>query len=644
MPRSDSFFRTSVVIVFLTSAMSGVSSRAYAQEAAADQSFNRLSIEQLSRIDVTSVSKRSEPLSETAAAIQVLTQDDLRRAGVVYLVEALRLADAMFVGQFDARTWIVQPRGLAINGANKMQVLLDGRSIYSPFYSGIFWDVQDYSIDDIERIEVIRGPGASLWGANAVNGVINVITKRASEATVGTTASVGAGKEDRLLTGIRHSGRIGTRAHYRAYGKFTLRDAQILSTGLSAEDPLRRGQVGFRADWDRSAREQITVQGDAYLGRLGLMDLPDTPVSGGNLLARWTHTTVGGAQWQVQAYYDRVARTVANQFGEKRNTFDIEVQHQSQAGDRHHLLWGGGYRVSSDATARTPTLFFDPQKRSTHLQSLFVQDEITLHPRLFATVGTKLEHNSFTGVELQPTGRLRFTPHAAGTLWGAVSRAVRMPTRFDSDIRFTQDGVTFFAVGDADFKSEVVVAYEAGYRTTIGPRLSLDVSTYRNAYDNLRSQELGVSPISLIVFGNTIEGRVVGVEAGATVQAASGVQLHGSYARLSRELVKKPGSQDISGGEGNDPRHLATLQVFTTPGPSVSASLLLRYVGELPSPFTPAYVEADVALLWNPRPRLELALVGQNLLRASHAEFPQAGPVFEEIQRNVYGRVTLRIP
>ncbi len=425
-----------------------------AQEAAAEQSFNRLSIEELSRIDVTSVSKRAEPISEAAAAIQVLTQDDLRRAGVLYLVEALRLADAMYVGQFDGRTWVVQPRGLAINGANKMQVLLDGRSIYSPFYSGIFWDVQDYSIDDIERIEIIRGPGASLWGANAVNGVINVITKRASEATSGTTASVGVGKEDRFLTVVRHSGPIGTRAHYRAYGKFTLRDAQILSTGVSADDPLRRGQAGFRADWDRSAREQITVQGDAYIGRLGLMDSEDTPVSGGNLLARWTHTTVGGSQWQVQAYYDRVARTVPDQFGEKRNTFDVEIQHESQLGARHHVLWGGGYRVSSDTTAQTPTLFFDPQKRTTQLQSLFVQDEIQLHPRLFATVGTKLEHNDFTGVEFQPTGRLRFTPHAAGTLWGAVSRAVRMPTRFDSDIRFTAGGPGFFAVGDPNFESE----------------------------------------------------------------------------------------------------------------------------------------------------------------------------------------------
>ena len=610
---------------------------------ATQQSFGRLSIEELSRIDVTSVSKRAEPISEAAAAIQVLTQDDLRRAGVLYLAEALRLADGMYVGQFDGRTWVVQSRGMAINGANKMQVLLDGRSLYSPFYSGIFWDVQDYSIDDIERIEIIRGPGASLWGANAVNGVINVITKRASESTGGSTASVGVGKEDRFLTVVRHSGPIGTTAHYRAYGKFTFRDAQILSTGVSAEDPLRRGQAGFRADWDRSARDQITVQGDAYIGRLGLMDLEDTPVSGGNLLARWTHTTVGGSQWQVQAYYDRVARTVQDQFGEKRNTFDLEIQHESQAGIRHHILWGGGYRVSSDTTAQTPTLFFDPQKRTTQLQSLFVQDEIKLHPRLFATVGTKLEHNDFTGVEFQPTGRLRFTPHAAGTVWGAVSRAVRMPTRFDSDIRFTAGGPGFFAVGDPNFQSEDLVAYEAGYRTTFGPRVSLDVSAYRNVYDDLRSQELGVSPISLIVFGNTIEGHVAGIETGVTVQAATAVQVHGSYTRLSRELVKKPGSQDISGGEGNDPKHLATLQVFTTPISTVSANFLLRYLGELPNPLTPAYTEADAVLLWNATPRMELALVGQNLLHSSHAEFPQPGPVFEKMQRNVYGRVTFRI-
>ena len=628
-------------LIVLSSCLSGT---ADAQDTPTDQpAFSRLSIEDLSRIEVISVSKRAEPLSEAAAAVQVLTQDDLRRAGVIYLAEALRLADAMYVGMFDGRTWVVQPRGLAINGANKMQVLLDGRSIYSPFYSGIFWDVQDYSIEDIERIEIIRGPGASLWGANAVNGVINIITRRASDTPAGTTASVGAGTEDRLLTVVRHAGALGSRGHYRAYGKFTFRDAQILSTGASAEDPLRRGQAGFRADWDRSAREQLTVQGDAYIGRLGLMDSPDTPVSGGNLLAHWTFTTEGGSQWQVQAYYDRVARTVANQFGEKRNTFDIELQHESRMGQRHYLLWGGGYRVSSDTTAKTPSLFFDPQARTTQLQSVFVQDEITLHPRVVATVGTKLEHNDFTGIEVQPTARVRFRPHAAGTLWGAVSRAVRMPTRFDSDIRFVAEGPGFFAVGNPDFMSETLVAYEAGYRATVNPRLSFDVSAYRNVYDDLRSQELGVSPISLIILGNTIEGRVAGIETGITVQAATGVQVHGSYTRLSRQLRKEAGSQDVSGGEGNDPKHLATLQIFTTPAAAVSANLLIRYVGALPNPETPAYTEADAVLMWTPSPRIELALVGQNLLHASHAEFPQPGPVFEKMQRNVYGRITFRL-
>jgi iron complex outermembrane receptor protein len=614
------------------------------QQASAEQSFGRLSIEELTRIDVTSVSKRAEPVNEAAAAIQVITQDDLRRAGVVYLAEAFRLADGMFVGRFDGRTWVVQARGLAINGANKMHVLLDGRSIYSPFYSGVFWDVQDYPIADIERIEIIRGPGASLWGANAVNGVINIITRRASAETVGARASVGAGTEDRFIGVVRQGGTIGSRGHYRAYGKFTYRDAQLLNTGESAEDPLRRGQAGFRADWDRTSREQFTLQGDVYIGRLGLLNSADTPVSGGNLLARWTRTTVSGSQWQVQAYYDRVARTVPDQFGEKRNTFDIEIQHESLLGTRHHLMWGGGYRVSSDSTAVTRALYFDPQRRTTALQGVFVQDEVTLHPRLRATVGTKLEHNDFTGVEVQPTGRLRFTPHANGTLWGAVSRAVRMPTRFDTDIRFIGEGPGLLAVGNREFESETVVAYEGGYRTTIGSRLSFDVSVFRNAYDDLRSQELGVSPIALISLGNTIKGHVAGLEAGVTVQAAPGVQLHGSYTRLSRELVRKAGSQDISGGEGNDPKHMATLQVFTTPSAALSANLLLRYISELPNPRTPAYAEADAVLLWTLTPRVDLSLVGQNLLHAHHPEFPVPGPVFETLQRNVYARVTFRLP
>ena len=602
--------------------------------------FKRLSIEELAQIDVTSVARRLEPVSESPAAIQVLTQDDLHRAGVVYLVEALRLADAMFVGRFDGRTWIAQPRGLAINGANKMQVLLDGRSLYSPLYSGIFWDVQDYPIKDIERIEIIRGPGASLWGANAVNGVINVITKDAAHLT-GTLASIGVGTEDRFIATLRHGGPIGN-AHYRVYTKATYRDAQVLSSGVSAEDPLRRGQAGFRADWSESSRNQFTLQGDAYIGRLGLLGSADTPVSGGNILGRWTHVTTGGQRWEGHAYYDRVARTVPNQVGEKRNTFNVEAHQELTAGRRHHVVWGGGYRVSSDDTAHT-IVFFEPPKRTTHLLSVFAQDEVALDSRTAVTLGAKLERNAYTGLELQPTIRGRFTLGRPGMVWGAISRAVRMPTRFDTDIRVAGPGGLLLASGNPEFASEQLIAYEGGLRSgALGP-VSFDIAVYRNVYDYLRSQEFNPGAPALVTLGNTIEGHIAGAEFGVNVQAAPGVQIHGSYTRMARALRRKPGSLDITGGEGNDPRHMGTLQVFTSPSATVTANLLLRFVGTLPNPPTAAYTEADATMNWIISPRWELQLVGQNLLHPELTEFPQAAPVFERVQRNVYARFHFRI-
>ena len=612
--------------------------RAQTQVAAADQSpWKRLTIEELLDIDVTTAGRRPDSIRRAPAAVQVITGDDLHRAGVRYLAEALRLADCFYVGRFDGRTWVVNTRGLNINGSNKLQVMIDGRTIYSPLFSGIFWDAQDLLIDDVERIEIIRGPGASLWGANAVHGVVNVITRRASE-TSGPLVTIGTGNEELAIADVRYGGRAGAAGAYRLYAKYGYRDAQVLLAGGSAEDPIRRGQFGGRYDRKLTRSADLTVQGDAYIGRLGLINSPDTPISGGNLLARWSQKNTRGST-QITSFVDRVERRVPDQFGERRVTFDLDAQ-QTMVVREHNVVWGGGYRGSADETDSTKILFFEPSERTTHLFNVFVQDEIQLgRSDWFATAGTKLEHNSYSGWELQPTGRIRLTKPRS-TLWAAVSRAVRMPTRFDSDIRVTA-GLPFTVItGDADFKPEQLIAYEAGLRMQPVNSFTFDVSFYHDQYRHLRSQErLPGAPITL---GNTIQGHIDGIEVAATYEPTDRLRLHGSTTWLHKDLEGAPGSLDISGGEGNDACCMARLQIFADLRDNLRLTALGRYLSALPKPHLDGYGEADLSLQWDVRRGIELALVGQNLLHDRHAEFSNGQPLLEAYERSVFVTLTLR--
>ena len=612
---------------------------AFAQQpAGGDQSqWKQLTIQELLEMDVTTAARRADPIRNTAAPIQVLTRDDLHRAGVRYLAEAFRLADGLYVGRFDGRTWIVNGRGLAINGANKMQVMIDGRSIYSPLFSGIFWDAQDVLIEDIDRIEIIRGPGASLWGANSVHGIINVITRRAAD-TQGTLVTVGTGNEEQAITDVRYGGRVSDSAAFRAYAKYGYRDAQSLATGESAQDPMRRGQIGGRLDWQASRTAEVTIQGDAYTGRIGLLNSPDTSISGGNVVARWTRRNTWGIT-QAQLFYDRVERDVPDQFGERRNTFDSDVQQNVSLIKGHSIVFGGGYRLSDDDTDVTRILFFDPKERTTHLFNVFAQDEMSLGRGIFGTLGSKLEYNSYSGWELQPTGRIRWT-RGRDTLWGAVSRAVRMPTRFDTDIRVTGGLPAVLITGNPGFRSEKMIAYEAGFRSQPMQRLSYEAAVYHDRYDDLRSQDL--IPNAPITLGNSVEGHISGIELGATWEPFAAARLHGSYTWLHRSIESTPGSTDITGGEGNDAPHLATLQIFTDLRPGLRLNVVTRYLAALPRPPVPGYAEADLTLQWDVRPWAELQFVGQNLLHDRHPEFSGGQPNLEEYDRSVFVMLTLR--
>ncbi|HEY7215787.1 MAG TPA: TonB-dependent receptor [Thermoanaerobaculia bacterium] len=603
--------------------------------------LRKMSIEELMEVDVTSVSRRSERVSGAAAAVTVITGEDIRRSGVTSLPEALRLVDALHVARFNSGTWAISARGFNVGTANKLLVLIDGRSVYTPLFAGVFWDVQDLLLDDVDRIEVIRGPGATLWGANAVNGVINVITKSA-RATPGGLAKLGAGNEEGFA-GVRYGGALGERAAYRVYTKYRSIDALAFAAGGSAEDPLRALQGGFRVDGDRSERDSYTLQGDVYRTTSGLFQHEDSRMNGGNVLGHWSRRFDAGTRLDLRAYWDRTFRRVPGQFEEHRDTWDVDFQHTLPFGRRHEVVWGLGYRVSSDDTEDTPVIAWVPGERTQTLFSAFAQDEIALVPdRVQLTVGSKLEVPEYTGLEVQPSVRLAWTPNEHRTLWGAVSRAVRAPTRLDEDSRFLF-GPVVLVQGSRDFESEEVIAYEAGYRILPRSDVSLEISTFYNVYDHLRSQEPPATGAPFpITLANGLNATTYGAEMQLNVQAAPWWRLYGAYTWFHSRFTRDPDSRDPTGGasEGDDPGNRFAIRSYVDLPRGVELDAWLRYVDSLPNPFIPSYTELDLRLGWRPSDRLELSLVGQNLLHERHAEFFTARP--EEVQRGVFGRAVWR--
>lgn len=611
--------------------------------AAAD--LKKLSIEELMEIDVMSVSRRTERLNQAAAAIAVITQEDIRRSGVTSLPEALRLVNALHVARQNQRVWGISARGFNIATANKMLVLIDGRSVYTPLFSGVFWDVQDTLLEDVERIEVIRGPGATLWGANAVNGIINVITRPAAD-TQGGLVTAGAGKEEKGFGGVRYGGKLGETGHYRAYGKYSNRDSLVLSDGSDARDPMWLGQGGFRVDWRASGRDAFTFQGDAYTGRIGEAIRDDTNVDGGNLLGRWSRTLSEDSNLELQVYWDRTHRYIPAYFEEHLDTVDLDFQHRLPLGGRHDLVWGFGYRHYVDRVDNSRSLAFLPARRDFDLFSVFAQDEASLlGDRLALTVGTKLEHNDSTGLEVQPSVRAAWKASERRTLWAAVSRAVRTPTRIDEDFRtFSPDGRSVLIRGSRDFESEELLAWELGYRIQPYPDLLLDLATFYNVYDNLRSQEPPAGSSFPVTLANKLEAETWGLELRSNLQPVQGWQVQVSYVWLDKDLHLDPDSRDPTRGvaEGNDPEHRFALRSSHNLPAGLELDGWLRYVDELPFPAVDSYTELDLRLGWRASASVDLSLVGRNLLNASHAELGPATALREEVERSLYGKVVWR--
>ena len=626
-----------------------------------------MSLEALMDIEITSVAKKPQKQSAAAAAIFVITNDDLRRWGVTNIPEALRRVPGIDVARIDANKWAITSRGFNSRFANKLLVLIDGRSVYTPLFAGVYWDNQDVALPDIDRIEVIRGPGGTLWGANAVNGVINIITKSAAD-TRGNMVSVTAGNEIRGSGVARHGGKLNNGVDYRVYAKYSDYDEGYSSAG--AHDDWRTGQLGFRSDWGQTDRDKITLQGDYYQGKSGQqVNIPagqmpttinqvidDTETDGGNLLFRWSHMIDRSSDIALQIYYDHVGVDGAVLY-EDRDTFDIDFQHRFQWRKSHDVVWGFNYRFTHDDTDNNPTFELDPSSRSVNLYGTFIQDEISLQDNLNLTLGTKLEHNDYSGIEYQPSARIAWAMSDSQTLWGAVSRAVRTPARGEDDVLLrllpppsADPGIPVYAEGNDDYDAENLVAWELGYRLNHNNAWSVDVAVFYNDYDKLRTldpaMEPGPPPGVRLPFDNDMSGETYGLELASQWQVRPGWRLNASYSWLDMQLHLDSNSTDTASKSSEDasPSSKAAIWSAIDLGNNLQLDAALRYTGdiEVNGVDIDSYVEADLRLGWEASPGLELSIIGQNLLDNQHPEFL---PDFintqpTEVERSIYGRIT----
>lgn len=598
--------------------------------------FSHMSIEELADIEISSVSKKKESLSDAAAAIFVITQEDIRRSGYTSIPEVLRLAPNLQVARVDSSQYAITARGFNSTTANKLLVLIDGRTVYTPLFSGVFWDVQDVMLQDVERIEVISGPGGALWGSNAVNGVINIIT-RSAHATQGALLNAGVGTEERGGA-ARYGGKLNENTAFRVYAKGFERDGTETANGMDVHDRWHKQQAGFRLD-SGGEGDKVTLQGDIYDGEQDQLVNNDKTISGANFLGRWNRALGGDDNLQVQAYFDRTRRDYPGLFREQLDTYDLDIQHRFSWGNDHDIVWGGGYRVMEDSVTNSATLGFLPTHRSLKLANLFLQDSIALSEQLKLTLGAKLEHNSFSGTEAQPSARLAYKINDKSLVWTAVSRAVRTPSRIDTEF-FAQSG-PISLVGNEDFDSEELTAYEIGYRAEPAANLSFSVSTFYNDYDELRSIELSPGGVLPLVIGNKMRGNAYGLEFWGTYRVNDWWRLSAGYNYIKKDLELASDSSDtlsIAGAE-TDPRFQFSLRSSMNLAPNVELDVSLRTIDGLDVGDVPSYTALDARLGWAVTKKIALSLSGFNLLDREHPEFGNAA-TRSELKRNVYMEVT----
>lgn len=601
------------------------------------------SLEQLSDIVVSSVSRQDEVLARAPASVFVITGADIRRSGATTLPEALRLAPNLQVARIDAHSYAISARGFLSPLANKLLVMIDGRSVYSPLFSGVFWEMQDVAMDDVERIEVVSGPGGTAWGTNAVNGVINVITRSAA-ASQGGLASTWIGNRERGA-GVRYGGRFNGGAHWRAYARSGEADGTLGEASGVRGGGMERQQAGFRLDWQGDGRD-VTVSGDVHQGRLrpGAQFIR-ARLDGANLLGRVEQRLGNGDTLRIQGWIDHSERRQDGVGAQRLDTIDLELQHMLRRAS-HALSWGAGYRYSRDRIENGSLLRVVPAERSLRWAHLFVQDEVALAERLRVSAGLRVEHNVYTGTELLPSLRLSWDADSQSMLWVALSRTVRAPARLDRDFQVLdpRDPRQLLIAGGQDTVAESARVAEIGWRSQPSPALSYSATLYFSDFERLRSLEPGSVAGEPWRFASLGKGAARGVELWGNWQAARGWRLHAGATWQQVDIGRERSSRDetgLSGLAGNDPGLTWTLRSSHDLGARLRADLSLRYVARLPLAAVPSYHELDARLAWQVRPDLELALQGSNLLHARHAEFGSAG-VRQLIERSVLASATLR--
>ena len=625
--------------------------------------LKQLNVEDLMNLQVTSVARHPEKLIETASAIRVITQEEIRRSGASSIPEALRLADNLQVAQKNSHDWAISARGFNTDLGNKLLVMIDGRTVYTPLYSGVFWDVQDYVLEDIDRIEVISGPGGALWGANAVNGVINIITKSAKD-TQGLYAEAGGGTQPQQLGAVRYGGALSADTQFRVYAKYFDRGDEVLANGTPETDAWRQARGGFRIDSQASSVDRLTLQGDYYDSHEHIQTGGTDDGSGQNILGRWTHVLSDDSDMTLQSYFDQthladptpplssggLVFSPAGVLYDDLTTYDFDFQHRFSLGTRNRVVWGLGYRRTHDAVVEAPAVGFFPPILNQNLYSGFVQDELAIRNDLSFTIGTKLEHNSYTGFEFEPDARLSWNVSPGQALWTAVSRAVRTPSRIDHDLSEGSPPYFVLLKGGPDFTSEALLAYELGYRAQFNSKLSTSVSTFYNQYNDVRSTSITPATLLPFFFANNLEGHTYGMEFSGDYQISDGWLLHAGYTLLKEHLRVKPGAFDLSNGlnETADPEHQFSIRTSLNLPGRMELAAGLRWVDKLeinngPTVGTvPSYFELDSRLAWHASARLELSVVGQNLLHSRHVEYGFPDATRPEIERSVYGKFAWR--
>ncbi|MDB6094098.1 MAG: TonB-dependent receptor plug [Verrucomicrobia bacterium] len=589
-----------------------------------------LSIDELLNIEVSTLSRQQERWWNAAGAIDVVTNDDIRRSTAQNLPEAIRLATGVDVAQSSARSWAVSTRGFNVLAANKISVLMDGRSLFTPFFSGVQWDAQDAMLEDIDRIEVVRGPVGALWGSFAVNGFIQILTKSAAD-TQGSLVSVGAGSEDPGFFALRYGGKAGENTFYRVYAKYMETDWTYLANGQRAQPSTDFFQSGFRID-QVVGNSTATLQGDAYTNKGLPQDRDQTEVSGANILGHWHRALGSESEFDVVTYFDHTHRVIPLTWEEERDTASLALKYRLVAG-RQDLLVGMDSAFSWDDIAHLSIITLEPAKRLTHTIGLYVQDTVTLVPNLTALVlGLKGEHNSFSGFEGDPSVRGLWTPDRHTTMWAAVSRAVRPPVRIDQDLVFGIGNTVILEASD-DFKSESVVAYELGFRRQPTENLTFDISLFYNDYDNIRTTESVGAAALPFTFKNMGRARSRGTEVALMYQPSHWLTLNLSYRYLDLDFSTKPGSRytGVFDTEANDPTNLVSFGAHFDLPANLEFDSILHHASERPHPFTPAYTSADLRLGWAVTKNWDLSIAGRNLFAPKHQELVTSNSLNEYI-------------